>query len=30
MTIPTGPGWGTDLNEEEVKKHLWGDKRENW
>ena len=23
MTTPTKPGWGTDLNEEEVKKHLW-------
>ena len=23
MTIPTGPGWGTDLNEEAVKEHLW-------
>ncbi len=30
ITVPTGPGWGTDLNEEEVKKHLWVDKRENW
>jgi L-alanine-DL-glutamate epimerase-like enolase superfamily enzyme len=27
MTIPTGLGWGTDLNEEEVKKHLWVDKK---
>lgn len=23
MSIPTNPGWGTDLNEEVVKKHLW-------
>ena len=23
MTVPTGPGWGTELNEDEVKKHLW-------
>ena len=23
MTVPTGPGWGTELNEAEVKKHLW-------
>ena len=23
MTIPTGPGWGADLNEEAVKEHLW-------
>jgi len=23
MTIPSGPGWGTDLNEEVVKEHLW-------
>ncbi len=30
MKIPTGPGWGTDLNEEVVKKHLWKDKKANW
>ena len=23
MTVPTKPGWGTDLNEDEVIKHLW-------
>ncbi len=23
MTIPTGPGWGADLNEEAVREHLW-------
>jgi L-alanine-DL-glutamate epimerase-like enolase superfamily enzyme len=23
MTIPTRPGWGTDLNEKELAKHLW-------
>lgn len=23
MTVPTKPGWGTDLNEDEVAKHLW-------
>ena len=23
MTVPTKPGWGTDLNEAEVAKHLW-------
>ena len=23
MTIPTGPGWGTDLNEKELVKHRW-------
>lgn len=23
MTIPTGPGWGTDLKEAELEKHLW-------
>ncbi len=23
MTVPTGPGWGTDLNEEAIKEHLW-------
>ena len=30
MKIPTGPGWGTDLNEEVVKEHLWGDRRGDW
>ena len=23
MTIPTGPGWGTDLNEEVARAHPW-------
>ena len=23
MDIPTGPGWGTDLNEGVAKKHAW-------
>ena len=27
MKIPTGPGWGTELNEDVVKAHLWGDNR---
>ena len=30
MSIPAGPGWGTDLNEEEVKKHLWYNKKVSW
>lgn len=30
MKIPTGPGWGTELNEEVVKAHLWGDRRGDW
>lgn len=30
MKIPTEPGWGTDLNEEVVKAHLWGDRRGDW
>ncbi len=30
MTVPTGPGWGTDLNEEVAREHLWGDKRVPW
>ena len=30
MKIPTGPGWGTDLNEEVVKAHLWDDRRGDW
>ncbi len=30
MKIPTGPGWGTELNEEVVKTHLWGDRRGDW
>ena len=23
MKIPTGPGWGADLNEEAIREHLW-------
>ena len=30
MTTPTKPGWGADLNEEEVKKHLWENRSANW
>ncbi|MCY4401817.1 MAG: mandelate racemase/muconate lactonizing enzyme family protein [Candidatus Poribacteria bacterium] len=30
MKIPTRPGWGTELNEEAVKAHLWDDKRGDW
>ncbi|MFN8492575.1 MAG: mandelate racemase/muconate lactonizing enzyme family protein [Caldilineaceae bacterium] len=30
MTIPTGPGWGTELNEEVAKAHLWENKKGNW
>ena len=24
MTVPTGPGWGADLNEEAAREHEWG------
>ncbi|MDE0086434.1 MAG: mandelate racemase/muconate lactonizing enzyme family protein [Candidatus Poribacteria bacterium] len=30
MKIPTRPGWGTELNEEVVKAHLWDDRRGDW
>ena len=30
MQIPTGPGWGTDLNEEVAKAHPWVGKKANW
>jgi L-alanine-DL-glutamate epimerase-like enolase superfamily enzyme len=30
MTVPTKPGWGTDLNEKEIAKHLWEDRSVNW
>lgn len=30
MQIPTGPGWGTDLNEEVARAHPWVDKKSNW
>ena len=30
MKTPTRPGWGTDLNEEVVKAHLWDNRRGDW
>ncbi len=30
MKIPTGPGWGTDLNEAELKRRRWQDKQAPW
>ena len=30
MKIPTRPGWGTELNEEVVKAHLWDNRRGDW
>jgi L-alanine-DL-glutamate epimerase-like enolase superfamily enzyme len=30
MNIPTGPGWGVELNEEVVKAHLWQNKKSDW
>ena len=30
MKIPTRPGWGTELNEEVAKAHLWPDRRGDW
>ena len=30
MKIPTRPGWGTELNEEAIKEHLWDDRRGDW
>jgi len=30
MQIPTGPGWGTELNEEELNKYLWRNKSAKW
>ncbi len=30
MTVPAGPGWGTDLNEEVARAHPWGKAREDW
>ena len=30
MTVPTKPGWGTDLNEKEIAKHLWENRSVNW
>ena len=25
MTIPTGPGWGTELNEKAARAHAWAE-----
>ncbi len=30
MKTPTRPGWGTELNEEAVKSHLWDNRRGEW
>ncbi len=30
MTVPTGPGWGTDLNEEVARAHPWEKGRQDW
>ncbi len=30
LGISTGPGWGTELVEEELKKHLWQEKKSSW
>lgn len=30
MRTPVGPGWGTELNEEELNKHLWRNKSAKW
>ena len=30
MKTPTGPGWGTELVEEELLRHPWGDKKSMW
>ena len=30
MKIPTRPGWGTELNEEVIKAHLWDNRRGDW
>lgn len=30
MKIPTGLGWGTELNEDEIKQHPWPKKKANW
>jgi L-alanine-DL-glutamate epimerase-like enolase superfamily enzyme len=30
MKTPTAPGWGTELVEAEIVKHLWKDKKSNW
>ena len=30
MEVPSGPGWGTDLNEEVARAHPWGKTRAHW
>ncbi|MEM7031449.1 MAG: mandelate racemase/muconate lactonizing enzyme family protein [Chloroflexota bacterium] len=30
MKTPTGPGWGTEINEEVVKAHLWNKGKSDW
>jgi len=30
MIVPTGPGWGTDLNEEALRARPWGDRKSSW
>lgn len=30
MKIPSGPGWGTELNEEVAKAHQWENRKSNW
>jgi L-alanine-DL-glutamate epimerase-like enolase superfamily enzyme len=30
MTTPAGPGWGTELNEEVARAHLWQDRKSDW
>ena len=30
IKVPTGVGWGTDLNLEAVQNHLWKNQRANW
>jgi galactonate dehydratase len=30
MKTPTGPGWGTELNEEVARAHPWKDRKANW
>ena len=30
MEVPSGPGWGTDLNEDVARAHPWGKARAHW
>ena len=30
MKTPTGPGWGAELVEAQIKQHLWQDKKSSW